>query len=205
MIRYIRAEELPLYPRLSDSMFRDRAAQFRDRLGWPLKVDRDGHEQDEYDALNPWYAILEGPDGLHRGSMRFLPTSGRTMLAEHFAHLCDRPIAAPDIWECTRFCLAPGARAGAGARLMLAAAQFGSGMGMAQIAGVFDWRMLGVYRRMGWSPRVCGRDGAGRDAIGAGLWQVSDSVTRGLSRAAGMAPELSALWFHRAAAPARAA
>ena len=34
-------------------------------------------------TLNPLYVIWEIPDGSHGGSMRFLPTSGRTMVHEH--------------------------------------------------------------------------------------------------------------------------
>ena len=36
MIRFIPATDLPLYPRLRDTMFRARADQFRTRLGWDV-------------------------------------------------------------------------------------------------------------------------------------------------------------------------
>ena len=36
-------------------MFRDRARQFHDRLGWAVKLDQRGREQDEYDQLDPLY------------------------------------------------------------------------------------------------------------------------------------------------------
>ena len=62
--------------------------------------------------LNPLYIIWEDADGRHGGSMRIMPTVGRTMTNEHFLHLTDGVrIASPLIWECTRFCLAPGASA----------------------------------------------------------------------------------------------
>ena len=110
MLRYVTAGELTQYPVLRDTMFRDRAAQFSDRLGWSVAVDAGGFERDQYDALDPLYVIWEQACGHHGGSMRFLPTMGRCMVNEHFAHLnAGAPVQHPLIWECTRFCLAPGA------------------------------------------------------------------------------------------------
>ena len=57
MLRYLRGSELSRYPELQSSMFRDRAAQFRDRLGWEVTVDERGWERDQYDALDPLYVI----------------------------------------------------------------------------------------------------------------------------------------------------
>ena len=53
--------------------------------------------------------------------MRFLPTTGDTMVNDHFCHLTGGVrIASPLIWECTRFCLAPEApTGGSSAALML--------------------------------------------------------------------------------------
>ena len=120
MLRYIYANELGLFPVLRDSMFRDRADQFHTRLGWDVQVDDKGWEQDVYDTLNPLFVIWEGPGGRHGGSMRFLPTTGRTMVNDHFTDLTDGvTIRSPFIWECTRFCLAPGAESRAAAALML--------------------------------------------------------------------------------------
>ena len=80
MIRYIYGDELHRYPRLARSMFLDRAVQFRDRQGWDVIVNEAGEERDEYDALNPLYVVWERADGTHGGSMRFMPTTGRTMV-----------------------------------------------------------------------------------------------------------------------------
>ncbi|MGB7270644.1 MAG: acyl-homoserine-lactone synthase, partial [Albidovulum sp.] len=87
MIRYVTGKELPSFPLLQETMFRDRAVQFRHRLGWEVEVDANGWEQDEYDLLNPIYVIWQMPNGRHGGSMRFLPTVGRTMINDHFRHL----------------------------------------------------------------------------------------------------------------------
>lgn len=102
-------------------MHRDRAVQFHTRLVWDVTVDDHGFERDEYDDINPLYVIWELPDGTHGGSMRFLPTSGRTMLHDHFHTLLGRAdIRSDKIWECTRFCVAQGAGAHVAAALMLA-------------------------------------------------------------------------------------
>ena len=110
MLRFLYAEDLGAFPKLADSMFRDRAIQFQDRLGWDVVVDANGHERDDYDRENPLYVIWENRDGTHGGSLRLLPTTGPTMVNQHFLHLLDGgPVTSPLIWECTRFCLAQGA------------------------------------------------------------------------------------------------
>ena len=110
MLRYLYGDQLCNYPKLADSMFRDRAAQFHERLGWDVTVDDRGWERDEYDDLNPLYVIWETEDGSHGGSMRFLPTTGQTMVNDHFVDLMDGvELQSPFIWECTRFCLNPNA------------------------------------------------------------------------------------------------
>ncbi len=85
MLQFSHGEELDHYPRLRDTMFTDRATQFRKRLGWAVDVDGQGWERDDYDGLNPTYVIWQTPEGRHGGSMRFLPTLGRTMVNEHFS------------------------------------------------------------------------------------------------------------------------
>ena len=75
MIRFLYGDSLADHSRLAQSMFRDRAKQFSERLGWEVSVDDAGEERDQYDALNPLYVIWQRPDGLHGGSMRFLPTT----------------------------------------------------------------------------------------------------------------------------------
>ncbi|KAF0675318.1 acyl-homoserine-lactone synthase [Profundibacterium mesophilum] len=199
MLRYVRAEALQAHPVLRDGMFRDRAAQFSRRLGWEVTVDASGCERDAYDALSPVYMIAQTPSGHHAGSMRMLPTTGRTMLAEHFAELWgDKPIASPHIWESTRFCAAPGAPPQIAALLMLGALEFGVALGLSHLVGVFDARMIGVYRRLGWSPAVTGRSHEGRDAICAGLWAIEPELRPELRRRAGVSAQVTAHWTRRA-------
>lgn len=199
MLRYLYADQLHHYPRLANTMFRDRAQQFHARLNWDVTVLPDGTERDAYDAMNPLYVAWERPDGRHGGSMRFLPTTGDTMVNDHFLHLTDNVrIASPFIWECTRFCLAPDAEPRVSAALMLGGLELGLSAHLSHAVGVFDARMVRIYRRLGWGPTILGSDGAGRDAISVGLWAFQEEVRPRLLAKAGLSSEISRLWHERA-------
>ncbi len=196
MIRYIYGKELHKFPDLSRSMFEDRADQFHTRLGWQVDLDEQGREVDAYDALNPLYVIWEQPDGRHGGSMRLLPTTGRTMVNDHFLHLTEGVrIQSPLIWECTRFCLARGAAPGVAAALLLAGGEVMRHFGVEHFVGVFDARMVRIYRRIGASPDVVGAQGMGREKISVGLWGFSPQAQARVSKSADISPELSRRWF----------
>jgi acyl homoserine lactone synthase len=198
MLRFLTREALDRYPYLRDSMFRDRALQFHDRLRWAVDVDGCGHERDDYDGLNPIYVLWQMPDGTHGGSMRFLPTEGRTMVNEHFSRLSGgRKFRHAKLWECTRFCLSDRAAPNISAVLMLGGAQLGVGFGLARAVGVFDARMVRIYRVLGWQPTVLGSEGSGPNAISLGLWEFSEEIRRRMARKAGIAPQVAATWFAR--------
>lgn len=199
MLRFLTGEELVHEPLLRDSMFTDRSCQFRKRLNWEVRVDERGWERDEYDDLNPLYVIWQMPDGRHGGSMRFLPTEGPTMVADHFASLAaGRRFRHPKVWECTRFCIAEGAPSHISAALMLGGAQVGVGFGLARAIGVFDARMVRIYRLLGWQPVILGTEGEGAEAISLGLWEFSEEIRRKMAARAGLSPNLATAWFERA-------
>ncbi|QDL90941.1 autoinducer synthase [Paroceanicella profunda] len=202
MIRYVRADDLPRFPRLAETMFRDRAIQFRHRLGWDVSIDDLGAERDAYDAQNPIYAIWQRPDGSHGGSMRILPTTGRTMINDHFLHLNGGVrISDPQVWECTRFCLSPSAMrrpreaALIPAALMLAGCELGLRFGLARAVGVFDARMIRIYRSLGWSPEILGREGSGPASVAVGLWPIDRRSRAAISARSGLPECLAAEWF----------
>ncbi|QHQ36251.1 acyl-homoserine-lactone synthase [Algicella marina] len=199
MIRFIYADQLATVPLLAETMFRDRAAQFQERLKWDVSVDANGFERDEYDAVNPMYIMWEGSDGRHKGSMRILPTLGRTMVNEHFLHLTGGvTIQSPLIWECTRFCISPdahddGKRIAGG--VMLAGHELGLRFGLLSSIGVFDARMRRIYRSIGWEPEVIGEAGEGRARICAGLWPFSEEIRARIAASAGLDEDLGRTWF----------
>jgi acyl homoserine lactone synthase len=196
MIRFLYADQLPQYPVLADSMFKDRAVQFKHRLDWEVTVDENGWEMDQYDVLNPLYIIAEGPEGRHAGSVRIMPTTGRIMTNEHFLHLTGGVrIASPLIWECTRFCLAPEAPIGVAAALLAAGTEMGIRFGIEQAVGVIYARTVPIYRRIGCCPDIVGTDGAGRDAISVGLWPMSVEARAEISAKSGIPLSVMARWF----------
>ena len=197
MIHFIYANDLAKFPTLRSGMFQDRRVQFKERQGWDVSVNEFGEEIDQYDQLNPLYVIAE-LDGQHHGSMRFLPTVGRTLVNEHFTQLNDGlEIRNPLIWECTRFCISPFAnRAGnVAAMLMLAGAELGLRFGLRQSVGVFDARMTRIYKRIGWAPEVLGTEILGSEETSVGLWQFSEAIKLQLCTKYRISPRTVEDWF----------
>jgi len=187
MIHFKYGNELSLVPNLAHSMFQDRADQFSKRLGWDVTVNAIGEERDQYDEINPLYIIIEGPDGSHQGSMRFLPTLGRTMINEHFQNLIgEGEIRSLFIWECTRFCISPKADFKTASKLMAAGAKLMHECSLDHFVAVFDQRMERVYRLIGASPTVIGRSTSSGDPIGVGLWEFDAEAYAGLLNKAGV-------------------
>lgn len=196
MLRYVYAHDLPRHPKLAQSMFQDRADQFKTRLGWDVDVDDAGEERDSYDALNPLYVIWENSNGTHGGSMRFLPSTGPIMINDVFPQLTgNQPICSPLIWECTRFCLSRESSGNVAGALTLGGLEIMRNFNIAHFAGVFDRRMVRIYRSLGFSPEVVGTMGQGRDRICLGLWDYSLEAYQRVALRAGLTTELSTLWF----------
>ncbi len=209
MIRFVYADDMKYHANLVQSMFSHRTEQFKKRLDWDVNVDRNGWERDQYDVLNPLYIIWENVDGYHGGSLRLLPTIGRTMTAEHFLHLTDGVrIESPLIWECTRFCSAPGASPVIAGALLAAGVELGLRFGLDQAIGVVYSRTLGVYHRIGHAPDVIGSDGIGRDSISICIWNLTEAARDRICARCGIPAARIAEWFDasfQATAPERAA
>ena len=166
------SNQLRTLPSLGDSMFCHRTSQFRDRLQWPVTVDENGHERDEYDDLSPLYLISATSDGIHQGSLRFLPTSGRTMVNEHFSHLLSASLRHQRIWECSRFCLSPNCQnKNVSLQLLLGAWLLAQKYGILGYVGVFDHHMFRSYKRLGWSPEIIGHSQDKGSGTFAGFWK----------------------------------
>lgn len=177
MIRIVYADQAEQHRALFNSMYRHRAIQFKDRLGWDVDVDERGLETDEYDAMNPIYLIVESEDGTHEGSMRFLPTTGDTMLEAHFTELVGGvSVKSPLIWESTRFCLAPHTDRSVSRKVLLGTLELGLHFGIQFFVGIFSEKMCRIYNRIGWCPIVIGRGEVDGDKLLAGLWPVSESI-----------------------------
>lgn len=187
MIVFFYGAQPKQYEDLMSKMFVARAKLFIDRLGWDLTTDEQGREIDQYDAFNPLYVVATNERGDHIGSLRIMPTTGRHMTAEHFAHLSDvGEIRSPLIWEVTRYCVESSEKHGASnirkasIELFLALNELGVYAGINQVIATFDPRMLPIYKRTGWAPEVIGGQGSGRGAIYLGLWDVNKASVAGL-------------------------
>lgn len=130
--------------------------------------------------------------------MRFLPTTGQTMVNDHFGHLSDGVrINSPLIWECTRFCLAPGADRMVSAALVLGAGEVMEKFDLSHFVGVFDPRMERIYRMIGLNPDIIGEAGTGRDRIAVGLWEMDKAAWPRTLEKVGVNRNTSLAWINR--------
>ena len=200
MLHYVYAQDLDRFQTLRAGMFRDRAAQFGQRLGWDaIKIDAQGFETDFYDGLNPMYIIWELPDGSHGGSMRMMPTVGQTMINDHFTNLTDGVrIESPLIWECTRFCISPKADRRATAALVVAAGELMEAFALEHFVGVFFDKMERVFSLSHIQADILGVadevDAAG-DRIAVGTWEITPLCMERNLRRIGVSRETSKEWF----------
>ena len=197
IIRYIRGADLHNFPVLQDSMFKDRAKQFVSRLNWSaLNVDERGWERDEYDHLDPLYVIWEQADGTHGASMRLLPTNGPSMLHDHFGHVLPlHGYRSKEIWECSRFVVSPKANRLAAPALFVGAGELFRRNRARAFLGLFDRRMLRVYKMMKNYPEILGIAEGQEDWVAAGLWKMSIPVWERSLASLQISPETSSFWF----------
>ncbi|MGV6839327.1 MAG: acyl-homoserine-lactone synthase [Planktomarina sp.] len=194
MLHFLYADKMGNYPKLFNTMRKDRAAQFRDRLNWDVDVDDQGLEQDQYDQLNPLYVIASDKDGRHAGSLRLLPTVGPTMVNDHFRDVIGGgTVQSPFIWECTRFCIGKNASRATAALLMLGGGVFMKSCGVEQFVGVFDTPMLRIYGAIGSKPEVLGT----KDGISVGLWTYTVDAQSKIERRAKVDVGTIKTWLDR--------
>ena len=198
MFHILRYSDLLLRPKLADSMFADRAAQFVSRLKWDIPVTGAGLEIDQYDDANALYLVACDASGRHAASMRLRPSLRQTMLADIFSDRFDVPEASPQIWESTRFCISPHAPADAAVRVLLAGQALGGAQGLEASLGVVYRHTLRIYRRLGWEPDVLQAADDPTGSIVLGAWRFSPVFLARLSCSAGIKPSAAQHWVKRA-------
>jgi acyl homoserine lactone synthase len=177
---------------LIDQMFRLRARVFQERLKWDVRV-ADGRERDKYDDMGPLYIIYADDEGREvKGSLRLLPTTGPTLLAEFFSDTLPDAVhlSAPTIWECTRFCLndkildkeGSDELLNVSAVLVEALGDVAIGNGIESIVGNFDFRTLQLYRNLGFQVDVLGSTSKFGQAVYLGLFPISEPILRRVKR-----------------------
>lgn len=185
MIVVVEQHNAHKYSDLIEQMFRLRARVFRDRLKWDVQV-ADGKERDKYDDEGPVYLIYtDDEQGVVKGSMRLLPTTGPTLLADLFSDTLPDTvhIAAPTIWECTRFCIDDRVVDKGRDGLLFASTVLIAGLGEVAIkAGIqsiianFDAQMLRLYRCIGCDVEVLGSTARYGQPIYLGLFPISERI-----------------------------
>lgn len=171
MIKFVLGTDLWMHPHLARTMFRHRAEQFSKRLRWNVEVDQEGFERDQYDRLNPIYILVEDKQGNHAASMRLMPTTGRTMINEHFSRaLRNGPIRDSKTWECTRFCVSPNAKPKTSLKLFYCAGRVMQEFDVTSLVAIFDRSMLRRYRMSGVAPQVLGEFEVGDTSVMSGQW-----------------------------------
>ena len=187
MIVVVDEHNIDAHRGLVDEMFRLRARAFGERLKWRVKIV-DGRERDRFDDQNPVY-VIDTPDMCRvLGSLRLLPTTGPTLFSEAFADTFPdvAGLSAPDIWECTRFCVddrmaSPSDPDGAirtSCALIATLGEIGLSAGIETYIGNFDALMLRVYRRVGCEVEVIGHTDKYGRRVYLGRFPVSAAILR---------------------------
>jgi N-acyl-L-homoserine lactone synthetase len=185
MIIIVEAHNAEKHADLLEQMFRQRARIFHDRLGWDVIV-KDGKERDRFDDENPVYIIYTDDAGRKvKGSLRLLPTTGPTLLADFFSDTVPDAahLAAPTIWECTRFCLDEDIWQKdkedilfASTVLLVALGDLAVLAGIESIIGNFDASALHLWRRIGCEVEILGSTARYGRPVYLGLHPISAAI-----------------------------
>ena len=162
MILVIDALNKHRFPDVLDEMFRLRARVFGDRLGWDVTIE-DDKEIDQFDALDPAYAVGLDDGGNVVACVRALQTTGPHMLSDVFSAILggEPPLRDPQVWESTRFCVdtsrldrgnGRNSVAHATCELMIASLETAMEAGVTDIVTVIDPVMNRVLKRSGNAP-----------------------------------------------------
>lgn len=108
MIKLVSVKNRAQHKELLAEMHRDRKRVFVDWLKWDVPVI-DDMEIDQYDTDDAVYLLDVDPaTGQHIASIRLLPCSAATLMAEHFADMVQSPVPNDaSAWEMTRLCANP--------------------------------------------------------------------------------------------------
>ena len=197
MLKLMEGSYASFFPREIDAMFRNRAENFAERLGWEVVV-KDGYERDMFDDANPLYLVSVDPDTEeYWGSLRLLPTTGPNMLRDVFPQLLDGDtIESATIWESSRICTASargrleqrGNTTHVLSELILGIGEVAVAAGLTQIVSVFDARIFRVLKAAGCNPQIIGTpQRIGAVMCYAGLFDTGEGPLAAFRAATGIA------------------
>jgi N-acyl-L-homoserine lactone synthetase len=168
MVKLIDAGNRERWGAVIEQMHRDRKKVFVDWLKWDVPVEGD-LEIDQYDTDDAVYLVSLDPDtGEHVASIRLLPCSVPTLMAEHFADMVQNPVPSDDTaWEMTRLCASPAVKDklkawNARKEITVAAVEFALARGIEQLIFVTHTSWVPTILSVGWDIELLGlprRDG----------------------------------------------
>ncbi len=192
MIVVLEKHNAQKFSHLTDEMFRLRARIFHDHLRWDVQVS-DGKERDKFDDQQPVYIIDTDDEAREvKGSLRLLPTTGPTLLADAFSDTLPDAVhlSAPTIWECSRLCLneelldrgRKDEKFFACASLLNGLADVAIDAGITSIVGNFDASMLRLYRLLGCEVEILGASDKYGEPVYLGIHQISAPIVRRINQ-----------------------
>ena len=107
-VHVFKANSAHIAPALLDEMYRLRYHVFKERMKWDIP-GINGMDIDQFDDLDPLYAVYLDDTNTVAGSWRLLPTTGSYMIRDVFPELLGgkRPPEGPTVWEISRFSARP--------------------------------------------------------------------------------------------------
>lgn len=174
-IKVLRKSDESANAALFEGMHRQRHAVFALQLGWSALRSGSGLERDAFDDQHAVYLIAhEG--GEVAGSLRLLPSWGRSMLRECWpqAMAPDAPPLDETTWEWTRWCPGTASRprqlVAVRRALILEAVAFGLSQEAARFVTLCETKFIDQLDALGWEPQPLGEAFAYAEgtAIGVG-------------------------------------
>ncbi len=196
MIHIVTVDNIGAYADQIVQMHKLRYRVFAERLNWEVQTSGD-MEFDNFDTLSPTYMLSIDDEGIVRGSLRLLPTTGPYMLKDVFPVLLGGHVAPSDplILESSRFSVDHEVRdddrsAGVARttyELFLGLIEFSMARGISHIVTVVDKRMEIIIKRsrMSWE-RYGEPHKIGNVMAVAGLGTMSEQTLRSVRERSGI-------------------
>ena len=172
--------ELQRRTRLRRGHHLDRTRQFAERHCWPMRVDADGLESDDFDGDGTTYCLVHTAD-THFASLRLRRAADGTMLERAFAPVWTRHAESlKDAVEVTRLCsgryLDETERQWATVELLLGLCRHGRATGQKHLFGVVYPGVARAIRRAGWESQVADQFERDGRTIVLATWECSALV-----------------------------
>lgn len=169
------------------SMMQHRTESYRERLNWNAASLKGEYELDFFDVVNPLYLIVVDRNGLHEGSIRLLPTTGKTMTTSIFKNnFPEVSIRGSNIWEHSKLCLSPSSDEKTTGNLITALFELAASIKIDVFVGVVDNVLLSIFEQVGWPPIILSEGRFENRKIKLGLWSVSDQAKVDVFQATGL-------------------